>query len=116
MAAKAGIGGRGEIRTHETLARLPVFKTGALNHSATLPFHSLGLNGAGAQSYPQNLKICRSWICAPGFDGQRRRVLLRKRGRRQPRFRSRGIPKMRAGNGLFTIDQRAPIFATISPR
>ena len=30
-------GGRGEIRTHETLARLPVFKTGALNHSATLP-------------------------------------------------------------------------------
>ncbi len=38
-------GGRGEIRTHERLAPLPVFKTGALNHSATLPvflgtFHS----------------------------------------------------------------------------
>src|ERR1700686_237233 len=31
------IGGRGEIRTHETLTGLPVFKTGALNHSATLP-------------------------------------------------------------------------------
>ena len=30
-------GGRGGIRTHETLAGLPVFKTGALNHSATLP-------------------------------------------------------------------------------
>jgi hypothetical protein len=30
-------GGRGGIRTHETVARLPVFKTGALNHSATLP-------------------------------------------------------------------------------
>jgi hypothetical protein len=30
-------GGRGEIRTHEGLAPLPVFKTGALNHSATLP-------------------------------------------------------------------------------
>src|SRR5215467_6386447 len=30
-------GGRGEIRTHERLATLPVFKTGALNHSATLP-------------------------------------------------------------------------------
>ena len=30
-------GGRGEIRTHERLAPLPVFKTGALNHSATLP-------------------------------------------------------------------------------
>ena len=31
-------GGRGEIRTHEGLAPLPVFKTGALNHSATLPY------------------------------------------------------------------------------
>ena len=30
-------GGRGEIRTHERLATVPVFKTGALNHSATLP-------------------------------------------------------------------------------
>jgi hypothetical protein len=31
------IGGRGEIRTHETVSRLAVFKTAALNHSATLP-------------------------------------------------------------------------------
>jgi hypothetical protein len=31
------VGGRGEIRTHGTLAGTPVFKTGALNHSATLP-------------------------------------------------------------------------------
>jgi hypothetical protein len=31
------IGGRGGIRTHGTLAGTPVFKTGALNHSATLP-------------------------------------------------------------------------------
>ncbi len=30
-------GGWGGIRTHETLARLPVFKTGAFNHSATHP-------------------------------------------------------------------------------
>jgi hypothetical protein len=35
-------GGRGEIRTHERLATFPVFKTGALNHSATLP--SFGIN------------------------------------------------------------------------
>ena len=35
-SAKAG-GGRGGIRTHGTLAGTPVFKTGALNHSATLP-------------------------------------------------------------------------------
>ena len=30
-------GGWGGIRTHETVARLPVFKTGAFNHSATPP-------------------------------------------------------------------------------
>lgn len=30
-------GGSGEIRTHEGVAPLPVFKTGAFNHSATLP-------------------------------------------------------------------------------
>ena len=32
-----GDGGGGGIRTHETVARLPVFKTGAFNHSATPP-------------------------------------------------------------------------------
>src|SRR6266581_8093486 len=33
----SGAGGRCEIRTHERLAPLPVFKTGALNRSANLP-------------------------------------------------------------------------------
>src|SRR5438874_8256019 len=40
MVANVGeqcTGGRGGIRTHGTLAGTPVFKTGALNHSATLP-------------------------------------------------------------------------------
>jgi hypothetical protein len=37
------IGGRCEIRTHEELAPLPVFKTGAFNRSANLPH--LNLNG-----------------------------------------------------------------------
>ncbi len=41
------IGGRGEIRTHERLATLPVFKTGALNHSATLPGTVSQALGAG---------------------------------------------------------------------
>ena len=31
------IGGWGGIRTHETLSRLPVFKTGSFNHSDTHP-------------------------------------------------------------------------------
>jgi hypothetical protein len=34
------IGGSGEIRTHGWLAPSPVFKTGALNRSATLPCKS----------------------------------------------------------------------------
>jgi hypothetical protein len=34
-------GGRGGIRTHEGLAPLAVFKTAALNHSATLPTFQL---------------------------------------------------------------------------
>ena len=33
-----GSGGWGGIRTHETLAGLPVFKTGAFNRSATHPW------------------------------------------------------------------------------
>jgi hypothetical protein len=35
--ATGSAGGRGGIRTHEGLAPLAVFKTAALNHSATLP-------------------------------------------------------------------------------
>ena len=31
------VGGRGEIRTHGQLSPSAVFKTAALNHSATLP-------------------------------------------------------------------------------
>src|SRR4051794_21661016 len=40
------IGGEGGIRTHGRLAPTPVFKTGALNHSATSPdnqFNNLAL-------------------------------------------------------------------------
>ena len=31
------INGQGGIRTHDTVAGMPVFKTGAFNHSATCP-------------------------------------------------------------------------------
>lgn len=37
--------GESEIRTHDTLASMPVFKTGALSHSAISPFNKL--NGWG---------------------------------------------------------------------
>ena len=55
----AGIsGGRGGIRTHGTLAGTPVFKTGALNHSATLPSLELsdlaGVRVLGKHELPRN--------------------------------------------------------------
>ena len=35
----ASTGGEGGIRTPDTLSGMPVFKTGAINHSATSPAH-----------------------------------------------------------------------------
>src|SRR6185437_859672 len=37
--------GRGEIRTHDTVAGTPVFETGAFSHSATRPVQSRMLPG-----------------------------------------------------------------------
>jgi hypothetical protein len=46
-----GCCGRGGIRTHGTLAGTPVFKTGALNHSATLPNQQYQrVDGIGART------------------------------------------------------------------
>ena len=36
------VGGGGEIRTHDTVSRMTVFKTVALNHSATPPKYKRG--------------------------------------------------------------------------
>src|SRR5580692_10859050 len=55
-------GGRGEIRTHETLAGLPVFKTGALNHSATLPISALSTPSLSAN--PQRNRRLRHGVTA----------------------------------------------------
>ena len=41
MVAKEGAGGWGEIRTHGDVAATPVFKTGALNRSATHPHRQI---------------------------------------------------------------------------
>ena len=46
-------GGRGGIRTPDTLSGTPVFKTGAINHSATLPC----LKFSTRQTIAQNRKI-----------------------------------------------------------
>ena len=43
-------GGRGGIRTPDTLAGTPVFKTGAINHSATLPEKKFSTAAQVAQS------------------------------------------------------------------
>ena len=37
-------GGSGRIRTADTISRMPVFETGAFNHSATLPCFELYLD------------------------------------------------------------------------
>ena len=34
----SNFGGSGEIRTHDTVSRMPLFESGAFNHSATLPY------------------------------------------------------------------------------
>src|SRR5262245_12855159 len=59
-------GGWGGIRTLEPLERLPVFKTGAFNHSATHPsplsknflFHTIDQVGAGAA----RVSVRHRWI------------------------------------------------------
>ena len=55
MIANKGSGGRGGIRTHEGLAPLAVFKTAALNHSATLPYRSIKYLGAFAAGTSANI-------------------------------------------------------------
>ena len=51
-------GGWGGIRTHETLSRLPVFKTGAFNRSATHPkaYRNIGYFGSNGRSMTKLLK------------------------------------------------------------
>ena len=57
ITISVGCGGRGGIRTHGTLSRTPVFKTGALNHSATLPSSEVsdlaGVCGWGKHQFGQ---------------------------------------------------------------
>ena len=50
MAEAFRNGGRGGIRTHGTVSRTAVFKTAALNHSATLPVRFVSPSRAGLSS------------------------------------------------------------------
>lgn len=43
------VGGEGEIRTHDPVARVPLFKSGAIDHSATSPWF---VSIPGAYSIP----------------------------------------------------------------
>ena len=56
-------GGWGGIRTHETLARLLVFKTSAFNHSATHPEKSVGTSYTvlGWDSIEHRLPAMTAW-------------------------------------------------------
>ena len=68
-------GGWGEIRTHGTLAGTPVFKTGALNRSATHPHPTLWLS-----KLPQAMgSILSHRVLAPGvIDGAAPQALGRR--------------------------------------
>ena len=54
----SGCGGEGGIRTHEGLAPLPVFKTGAFNRSATSPLAD------GVEIYLASVKQCLPFVFA----------------------------------------------------
>ncbi len=55
-------GGRGGIRTHGTLARTAVFKTAALNHSATLPHVGTLSPQLGYAVKRTSSRPARSWM------------------------------------------------------
>ena len=56
-ASRRSAGGWGGIRTHETLAGLPVFKTGAFNRSATHPVSAPSADGCKNVMIPQRLVV-----------------------------------------------------------
>ena len=56
-ASSRVVGGEGGIRTHDTLARIPVFETGPFNHSGTSPKSGLPLLLPGNRS--------RFWLRPP---------------------------------------------------
>ena len=58
--------GQGEIRTHDTVAGMPVFETGAFNHSATCPTASKPIRTMGAnQPTSSTVKSTSSRGCLP---------------------------------------------------
>ena len=84
-------GGRGEIRTHERVAPLPVFKTGALTHSATLPAGlsmvdgtRLGKRSGGSTSHlaVQHRMLCKLFTIfeAPPFPSRPARGMVNRSG------------------------------------
>ena len=64
-------GGWGGIRTHESLARLPDFKSGAFNHSAT---HPVSLRHAAFLPVPDFWPCARfcTWVSRPAFPARTR--------------------------------------------
>ncbi len=46
----------GGIRTHDTLSRMPVFKTGAFDHSATPPRTTRFAVGAQSELFPEKMQ------------------------------------------------------------
>ena len=65
-----GSGGWGGIRTHETVSRLPVFKTGAFNRSATHPRRDQSDSDAkGGWQHASSLKCAAQPLRLPETHG-----------------------------------------------
>src|ERR1039458_10270633 len=54
-------GGEGGIRTPDTLSGMPVFKTGAINHSATSPGNTVLLQSRFYGRAAQDQSACAIW-------------------------------------------------------
>jgi hypothetical protein len=60
LSAAEHAGGEGGIRTPDTLAGMPVFKTGAINHSATSPMAPVYPNRPKAEPTTEAVQPART--------------------------------------------------------
>ncbi len=102
-------GGRGEIRTHEGLAPLAVFKTAALNHSATLPVRDSMGDAGGLCKRPTALR--RS---AAGSQRRRKRAFTTLTGKAFARAGSRAMVNATIAEGLRLAQPALPSRGTAS--
>jgi hypothetical protein len=84
--------GQGEIRTHDTVAGMPVFETGAFNHSATCPWCRRRPNAPGAIIAKRRMgsdQVPTAAVCAP--------AVICRRAHSPARYPARAPPSSTSG-------------------